>query len=261
MDQISSMSTSMKVGFLGCGRLSSSIIEGFLNQGVLNSDQIAIADWPSAKSFALSHKIPLVSPDQMAKDCNIIFLGVKPKVLLENWPAWSALKGPKCWVSLAAGVSLADLKQNNQGSASVVRVMTNIACEVGQGVSFVWSEDETQKGRVQRLFESLGSVFQVGEDQAGQVTAATSSGIALALESCVVMSNWLSSGGLDSKLCDDLMLQTFKGALILAKGSDMKSVQNKVASPGGITQAALAELRSLDSQLAKALQAALACKK
>ena len=249
-----------KVGFFGCGRLGSALIKGFLNANTLKKEQIFISTSSglSSSQAADALKVTSLALEDLISTCDIIFLAVKPYVLLEMWPSLSdKIQPSSVVVSLAAGVELQTLKKEALASGTqICRVMTNVACQYGKGCSFlVGSKDE----RLLILFSSVGFLLSLeDENLLPALTVATSSGVAFALEFLKWQSSWLEKQGLSSKMAQKVLEQTYHGALsFLTESDSIHQVQDQVVSPGGVTEKGLKGLSALKKEAYKAFDKAL----
>ena len=89
-----------------------------------------------ALSQALSCRVATAT--EVAESCDLVFLGVKPQMmaglLADLQPALERRKTPVTLVSMAAGVSMAQIRAMAGGDYPVIRVMPNTPVAVGQGV-------------------------------------------------------------------------------------------------------------------------------
>jgi pyrroline-5-carboxylate reductase len=125
--------------------------------------------------------------------------------------------------------------------------MPNTPALIGQGASALFANDKakTSLKKTEAIFSVVGRAFVVDdEDLIDAVTAVSGSGPAyyfLLMEEMIRAAKEL---GLPDNVAKDLVLQTAKGAALLAveadsKGESPAQLRQKVASPGGTTEAAL----------------------
>jgi pyrroline-5-carboxylate reductase len=133
------------------------------------------------------------------------------------------------------------------GDIAVVRVMPNTPALLGEGASALFANDKARS----RLDEALTIFSAVGKavvvDDEGlidSVTAVSGSGPAYYFLLMEEMTKAAIELGLPEELSKSLVLQTAKGAALLAterekEGEGPAELRRKVTSPGGTTEAAL----------------------
>ena len=123
----------MKYGFIGCGNMGSALIRAVAKQ----TKDIMIADYDNEKAISLANELGLVSSDNqtIAKECDRIFLGVKPQVMAEMLTDIKEILNDKkpTLISMAAGLTTKKIKEL-AGDMPVIRIMPNTPVSVGDGV-------------------------------------------------------------------------------------------------------------------------------
>jgi pyrroline-5-carboxylate reductase len=133
------------------------------------------------------------------------------------------------------------------GDAAVVRVMPNTPALVGAGASAIYATKKA-KGKVKavmRIFSAVGLALEVSDEKLiDAVTAVSGSGPAYFFLLAEAMIKTAQKLGLKKAMAEKLVLQTAKGAGLLAveaakggKGPDV--LRKQVTSPGGTTEAAM----------------------
>jgi pyrroline-5-carboxylate reductase len=177
-----------------------------------------------------------------------MILAVKPQmmdaVLAEIAPS---LRESQIVISIAAGITIGGIRRRlNAPKNTVVRVMPNTPALIGEGMSALASDttlDDETKIAVQRIFESCGQALWVpSEDAIDTVTAVSGSGPAYFF---LMIENLINTGirlGLSPDVAQKLVVQTAKGAAQMVEFSDVGPdvLRQRVTSPGGTTEAALA---------------------
>ena len=128
----------MKVGFIGTGNMGGALVRAACK--AYAPEKIWIANRTEAKSEALAKETGcrISTPEEIAKTCDFVFLGVKPQgmeALLASLAA--VLKERKdrfVLVSMAAGLEIATLQAMAGGEYPVIRMMPNTPVAVGEGV-------------------------------------------------------------------------------------------------------------------------------
>ena len=161
-----------RAGFIGCGNMGGTLAAVAAKS--VGGDQILTLDHHREKLEAL-HKawgcIPATA-EKAAKECRILFLGVKPQVMgklaEELREPLKSRAAPPLLVSMAAGLSI-ETVSSLFGGARVLRIMPNTPAAVGEGVLLyapgpgVTAEDERIYQReLARLALSLDQASRLG---------------------------------------------------------------------------------------------------
>lgn len=257
----------MQIGMIGCGKMGTAWIEGAIRCGVIAGTKVIGVD-PCEKArdhFAQVTGARVSSEIAALADCEVILLCTKPlmvqSVLRE---VSSASKGHSLLViSIAAGITLAELESASSPQIRVIRAMPNTPALVGKGAAGYCLGSRATPADAAIALLLLGSVglaIEVPERLMNAVTGLSGSGPAyvyLVIEA-------LADGGVQAGLprADALRLaaQTVLGTatMVLETGEHPAVLKDMVTSPGGTTIAGLAELErhGLRSALMDAVAAA-----
>jgi pyrroline-5-carboxylate reductase len=150
-------------------------------------------------------------------------------------------------VSIAAGVTLAQLAAALGGPTRLVRVMPNTPCLVDASASaFTPGEHATGEDvtLVQGLLDTVGRAFRVPEHLLDAVTGLSGSGPAFVYLVIEALSDGGVRAGLPRDVSTALAAQTVLGAakMVLETNQHPGALKDMVASPGGTTIAGLHEL-------------------
>lgn len=188
-------------------------------------------------------------PVQLVQSSEIILLAIKPQQMAEILPSLASVAPGKLFLSVAAGISLAQLESWLGSGARVVRAMPNTPSLVGEGMSaFCSGSRATSDDRtlIQKILTSVGKTVEVPENQINAVTALSGSGPAY----CFHFLNALIDGGITEGLSPEtarlLAIQTLRGstALVDSTGESPLALAAQVKSPGGTTFAGCAALEA-----------------
>lgn len=171
----------------------------------------------------------------------IIVLAVKPQGFATLAPQLEQIVGAATLVSIMAGVPLDALQRISEHA---VRVMPNTPAMIGEGMSAICAPGlaEDRMDPVKQLFGAAGHVVIIDdEDQMHAVTAISGSGPAYVFAFMEALENAAQHLGLDATTARALVMQTVRGAALLAdqSGGDAATLRTQVTSPGGTTEAAL----------------------
>lgn len=233
------------IAFLGAGNIAQAIMGGLAER----ADEYKICAYDPVDTCrnaaaGLGVTIAQDNIDAVAR-ADVIMLCVKPNVI----PALAAEIAPhisnQLIVSVAAGITTAQLLKKLPSGSHVVRCMPNTPALVQTGMTGLFaaanvSRDERQTAEA--ILGAVGSTLWVdNEKDLDAVTAVSGSGPAyffLLMESLVEAAE---REGLDKTTARKLVLQTALGAARMASSSehDPGTLRDQVTSPGGTTQAAI----------------------
>ena len=243
-----------KIGFIGTGTMGSAVASAVSKSGM--SAQIMLANRTPAKAQALSAQIPHSTPcsnQQIAADCDLIFLGVKPQMMADMLTdLQETLKGrktPFVLASMAAGLSCARIREMAQVSCPVIRMMPNTPASIGKGVIQYCGLDTSaeQLEDFAALLAPAGLVDPIDEKLMDAASCVSGCGPAFAY----LFAEALADGGVACGLPRDKALryaaQMLEGsaAMILASGQHPGALKDAVCSPGGTT---IQGVRALEEQ-------------
>jgi len=249
---------------LGCGKMGSALLAGWLARGISPGSVWVIdpkpSDWLLAQGVRVNQGLP---PDPA-----VALIAVKPQMMGAALPGLAALGTGTLFVSIAAGITLAAFGAALGVEKRIIRAMPNTPAAVGRGISAIIGNDRADEGDLALADDLLCAVGQVvhlpDEGLMDAVTAVSGSGPAYVFH----MIEALAAAGVAQGLPDDLAMQlaraTICGSGELARQSDESAAQLRinVTSPGGTTAAALDvlmnEATGLPPLMARAVAAATA---
>jgi pyrroline-5-carboxylate reductase len=258
--------TAPSVLLVGCGRLGSAIVTGWLSAGTPAPSALMIRN-PStrpAMTQAAAGGARINPAPRDLDQARIVVLAVKPAA----WRAASAeiephLAADAVIVSVMAGVRAADIA-SALGGRSVARVMPTTGVSACRGAASVWSADSTARQAAHALFQPIATVVVLdAEDRLDAATAVSGSGQAYFFAFVEALARAGVAQGLDAATAAALARATLSSAAAGLEAGDASPADliAEVASPGGTTQAALdvfASDAALDRLVAKAVEAAVA---
>lgn len=236
----------MNVGFLGTGNMGGAII-----RALSDADGITLCgvNRTRSKLEALAREtglIPCFNVRDLTEMSDFLVLAVKPQQVQEVWAEMlPALTPDKCLVSIAAGLTLESLGNSIHHVCPVMRAMPNTPVLIQEGVTAICQDDETlteqQKAFVQRMFQSLGDVHVLPEDQLDVFTALIGSGPAFIF---YLIETMIESGvelGLHRDVASPMVKKLFAGASRMAETSaeHVSMLKEMAIAPAGTTIAAL----------------------
>jgi pyrroline-5-carboxylate reductase len=241
----------MRVGLIGAGNMASALARGW-GEPVLCTDAVP------GKAEALVAELggeAVGSNAELAGRVDALFLCHKPDQLGAVAAQVEGSEGGTTIVSILAGVPLDALRSAYPRASAVVRLMPNVAVEIGRGVICRAAESDPAEGVVE-LLERVATVVAVPERLIDVATAVMGTGpayVSLFVEAQVDAAVRL---GMPPALAAELATATTEGsaALLAARGFDTLALRRAVTSPGGVTARGLAALE--EGGLRAAFQAA-----
>jgi len=196
-----------------------------------------------------------------AKDAEIIFVGVKPGMVLPVLRDIAPSIENKLVISLAAGTRLGAMEAAAAGR--FMRALTNTPsaiCRAATGFARGTRTTGQDVDQARAIFAAVGVAVEVTEDQIDAVTALSGSGPAFVYTVIQALAEGGEKCGLSGEAAMVLAAQTVLGAAQLAieSGSSPEELIRMVVTPGGTTAAGLAEMEKLGTKegLIAAVQAA-----
>ena len=237
----------MKLGFIGVGNMAKAIISGLVKKDVAGKDILVHSAHPqNYETFAKQHGLTAVSDNTaVAQQADVIILAVKPTVIKrvaeEIQPV---LTEEKLVVSIASGVSLADLQAVLGTAQPILRVMPNVNVEIAQGMTAVKATGDLNVAPYQagvELFARIGKTMEVAENDFPIFAALAGSAPAYAYLFIDALSRAGVKYGLTKANATKIAAQMVQGSAQMVLNSDEVpyALIDKVSSPGGTTVAGL----------------------
>ena len=276
------MKDAVKAGFIGCGNMGgvlAAVAAKALQLNIGASDEkpgvstvsgstVYAADHNAYKVSNLVEAFGCTASDaaQIASECRMIFLGVKPQVLdkacAEIKDILAERKDRFCVVSMAAGVKLSALSAM-LGDVPIIRIMPNTPCAVGAGVilySRGGSASDEDVTILMDLMRPAGIISEMEEKKLDMGSALTGCGPAFVYMFIDALIDGAVRTGLPRTDAKRFAVQTVLGsALMCAQNGSVEPSKLKadVCSPAGSTIEGVAVLEdySLHAAVMEALKA------
>jgi pyrroline-5-carboxylate reductase len=242
---------------LGCGKMGSAMLQGWLAEGIEASAVTIIDPYPSdwvqnlvTQGVSLNTELP-VKPA-------VCILAVKPQMMGEALPSLQALgNGETLFVSIAAGTPISSFEASLGTKTPIIRTMPNTPAAIGRGITALIGNahiNAAQMEMAEGLLAAVGQTVCLEEEaQMDAVTAVSGSGPAYVFHLIETMAAAGEAQGLSPDLALKLAKATVGGAGDLAEQSDESPSQLRVnvTSPNGTTAAALEVLMDAESGFPK----------
>ena len=256
------------IAFIGGGNMARSLVGGLVARGHAGGS-IHVAEPVPALREALAADFGVTVSGEAAQavvGASTWVLATKPQVLRNVCEGLAdvAQRTRPLVVSIAAGITAAQLERWLGGNVPVVRAMPNTPALLGAGVTGLFASDRvSDAGRVlaERLLAAAGrTVWIEDEAQMDAVTAVSGSGPAYVFLLAEAMIDAGIGEGLPADAARALALQTILGAARMLTESDVDAAElrRRVTSPNGTTQAAIEvfEAGGMRTLVASAIHAA-----
>lgn len=245
---------------LGCGKMGSAMLGGWLRQGLAPGAVWVLdphpSDWLVAQGVHLNADLP-------ARPA-VVLIAVKPQMMGAALPTLAAMGGgDTLFITVAAGTTIATYERILGAATPVVRAMPNTPAAIGKGITAICGNAAAGAGDLdtaEGLLAVLGQVVRLeGEHQMDAVTALSGSGPGYVFHLIEALAAAGQAEGLPADMAMTLAKATVAGAGALAEVADEPpaKLRENVTSPGGTTQAGLTVLMDPDTGFAPLLRRAV----
>lgn len=245
---------------LGCGKMGSALLEGWLAQGVNAASVHVIDPKPSDWLLAQGVHVNAALPDAPA----LVLIAVKPQMMGDALPTLQGFGADTVYLSIAAGTPIASFQKAFGASARIIRSMPNTPAAIGMGITAIVGNalaSDSDMDLAEALLSAVGEVVRLNdEEEIDAVTGVSGSGPAYVFHLIETMAAAGEAQGLSADLSMRLAKATVAGAGQLAMQAEVSPSQLRVnvTSPNGTTQAALEVLMDEVSGFPKLLDRAVA---
>lgn len=233
----------VKIGFIGAGKMATAMIEGLLSKGLYKKDEIAACcrSETTKKRIASTFDIRVdTDPSFILQNVDTIILAVKPNQIQGILTTNSVGKiTNKLVISIAAGIKISVL-QKYVPDCRIIRVMPNVCCTVLESASsYTLGPSATEKDRecVRTILEAIGMAFEIDESKIDAVTGLSGSSPAYLFMAIDALADGAVLMGLPRDIAIKLAAQTMLGTAktVLETGRHPEELKDSVCSPGGTT--------------------------
>ncbi len=242
---------SSSILLVGCGKMGGALLHGWLDRGVTPNDVHVVEPHQEFAVPLIERGIAFFNelndvPDGVTPA--VVLFAVKPQVMDQVAPLYAKYIGSAVFMSIAAGITSANMEGWLGENAAVVRVMPNTPAALGRGISVGYANaavSQPQKDSCTDLMEAVGE-FAWADDEGliDAVTAVSGSGPAYVFLLAECLAEAGRQAGLPAEIADHLARATVSGSgeLLRQASEDAATLRKNVTSPGGTTEAALSIL-------------------
>jgi pyrroline-5-carboxylate reductase len=256
------------IAFIGGGNMVRSLVGGLVAQGC-DPATIRVAEPVDALREALASDFRIktfATAAEAVEGAHVWLFAVKPQVMrtvCETLAPLAQAEKPLV-VSVAAGITGAQLDRWLGGGLAVIRAMPNTPASLGAGATGLFANanvDANGRSTAEQLLAAAGPTTWIADEaKMDAVTALSGSGPAYVFLLAEAMVAAGQAEGLPRDAATALALQTVLGAarMLVESGEAPAELRERVTSPNGTTQAALEsfERDGLRAIVARAIHAA-----
>lgn len=237
----------MKYGFLGCGNMG-----GALTKALSKATKDILITDRSGKAKHLAEELGLryASGEEIVRECDRIFLAVKPHMMEELLaPLRPQLRQRRpVLISMAAGLTVAQIEQMAGGDLPVIRIMPNTPVAVGQGMTQYCHNALVTEDDLRSFLENMrfsGRLDELEERLMDAASALSGCGPAYMYLLIEALADGAVACGIPRAKALEYAAATMIGAgeMVLATGMHPGALKDAVCSPGGST---IAGVRALE---------------
>lgn len=255
-----------KIGFIGMGNMGYAILKGLLKVYDKNDLLFTDANQERMKQVGAETGVTYVQSNaECANQVKYVVLAVKPQFydqVLKNIA--NVVTRDKVVISIAPGITIAQLKEKLGIDKRIVRAMPNTPALLGEGMTGVSYDvtlfDEEEKTTIRAFFESFGKMQLVEERLINAVVCVSGSSPAYVYMFIEALADSAVKYGLPRAMAYEMAAQTVLGSakMVLETGKHPGELKDQVCSPGGTTIAAVSALEECGFRNA-VIKAADAC--
>lgn len=231
-------------GFIGVGNMGGALARAVAKN--IPSENILVSDYDAEKAQSVANELGAAVSDntEIAAKADYIFIGVKPQVIEAVLggiaPALSRRDSRFVFISMAAGVEIADVQRYAGGEYPVIRIMPNLPVQVSEGAILYTLGDgvcDSDERNFLQALDGCGSLIKLKENLINVGMAVSGCGPAFVDLFMEAMADGAVACGLPRNIAQQLSVQTVKGSAVLAQnsGKNPAVLKDEVCSPGGTT--------------------------
>lgn len=239
------------IGVIGIGNMGSAMIRGMVNGSIVQPESIWIYDQEQDKCKKIQKELGVniaQSSKQLTENCNIIVPAVKPPFVADVLSEiTNVLTSNHLILSIAAGITMDQIKEIIQEKCYVIRTMPNTPALVGEGMTVICKDSSVPEEYLTiacNIFRSFGKIEFVSESQMHAATAISGSSPAYAFLFLEALADGGVMMGLSREQSYKMAAQSLLGAakMVLQTEKHPGELKDMVCSPGGTTIDAVASL-------------------
>jgi len=233
-----------KIGFIGCGNMGKAILGGLIASGQVQPDHIWVYTPSPANVAALREQYGVHGADsaqEVAQAADIVFSAVKPAITVKTLnDIASSFNKDSLVISIAAGVTLAQLATALGHDRKIIRAMPNTPSLVNAGMTSLTPNalvNDAEIDEALAIFRSFGEAEVVAESIIHPVVGVSGSAPAYVFMFIEAMADAAVKGGMPRQQAYKFAAQAVMGSakMVLETGKHPGELKDMVCSPGGTT--------------------------
>ena len=234
----------MRLGFIGTGKIASSVITGICTSKI-SFRKIIVSPRNRNTAQKLKKKFKKViiakTNQEIVDKCNWVFLAVTPMVGKKILPKLNYSSNQKI-ISFISTINLAQLKKIVKKKSKIVRAIPLPPISLGKGPVPICPPDK----QVKSFFNKIGTTVEIRSEKSSKNFWATSGMMAPFYELLKVLSDWLVKKGIKrneaQKYITSLFLALSKDSVVNSK-KHLKYLVSESQTQGGLNEQGVKELR------------------
>jgi pyrroline-5-carboxylate reductase len=233
----------MKLGFIGTGKIASSVITGICGSSIKYS-KICISSRNSKIAKGLKKRFKRISIERdnqkIVDSCNWVFLAVTPTVgkkIIKDLK----FKSSQIVISFISTITIPQLKEMIKVKADIVRAIPLPPISLKKGPVPICPPNK----KVKNFFDKIGSTVEIKDEKLSINFWATSGMMASYYEILKTMSDWLVKKGIKrndaQKYITSLFLALSQDAVVNNK-KELKYLVKESQTPKGLNEQGLKEM-------------------
>lgn len=234
--------TNVTFGFIGCGSMGGAIATAVCK--AVNPQDVVLSNRTRQKAETLAKELGCRSGgNEEAALCDFVFLGVKPQIMKEALSPLAAVLADRkedfTLVTMAAGISICQIRQMAGGDYPVIRIMPNTPAAIGFGMIQYCAADVSPK-KMAAFLEAMapaGRLDAIPEKLMNAASSVSGCGPAWAYQFMEALADGGVACGLPREKAQMYAAQMLLGSaeLVLKSGRHPGALKDAVCSPGGST--------------------------
>lgn len=232
----------MKFGFIGSGNMGSACARACCKGA--GPDTVLLANRTRAKAEALAAELHCAAgSNEDAARCDFVFLGVKPQMMADMLagiaPVLAGREPGFVLVTMAAGLTMARIREMAGGEYPVIRIMPNTPAAIGKGMIQVCSRgvSEEQLAEFNTMLAPAGLLDPIDEKLIDAASSVSGCGPAFVYMFIEALADGGVACGLPRAKAMQYAAQMVAGSaeMVLESGQHPGALKDVVCSPGGTT--------------------------
>ena len=234
----------MKLGFIGTGKISSSVVTG-ISKSTIKYNKIYISSRNKIIANQLKKKLKKISIEKdnqkIVDSCNWVFLAVTPivgKKIIKNLN----FRSNQTIVSFISTITISELKKMIKVKADIVRAIPLPPISLKRGPVPICPANK----KVKSFFDKIGSTIEIKNEKQSINFWATSGMMASYYEMLKAMSDWLVKKGVkrdDTQKYITSLFSALSEDAVLNSKKDLKYLVKDSQTPRGLNEQGLKQMK------------------